>query len=302
MTAGMPFALRAVALFVMQLKANHRALNPNRCINRRVVITGLGAVSAIGIGRDAYWESLKQGRSGIKKISSFDTTSYPCDVAAEIGDFDPADFMSVQQARRIDRFAQLAIAAAKLGIDDAELKLRPENQSSVGLILGTSLGTLCYLEQQLAILNEKGLKRVNPFFSTSVIPSSAATQVMLELKIKGTCKTITTACASSTWSIGESFEAIKFGKSDVMLAGGAEAPITPSVLASLGAMQLLAQPEGCPASSYRPFCKDAAGFVLGEGAGILVLEELEHALRRGARIYAEIRGFGSTTDAFHVMA
>ena len=126
--------------------------------------------------------------------------------------------------------------------------------------------------------------------------------IMLELKIKGACKTITTACASSTWSIGEAFEAIKFGKADVMLAGGAEAPITPSVLASLGALQLLAQADGCPASAYRPFCKDAAGFVLGEGAGILVLEELQHALRRGARIYAELGGFGATTDAHHVMA
>jgi 3-oxoacyl-[acyl-carrier-protein] synthase II len=277
-------------------------INCNAPTGRRVVITGLGAVSAIGIGRDAYWESLKSGRSGIKKISSFDTTSYPCDVAAEISDFDPADFMTTQQARRIDRFAQLAIAAAKLGIEDAELEITPANQASVGMILGTSLGTLCYLEQQLALLNEKGSKRINPFFPTSVIPSSAATQVMLELKIKGTCKTVTTACASSTWSIGEAFEAIKFGKADVMLAGGAEAPITPSVLASLGSLQLLAQPDGSPTSSYRPFCKDAAGFVLGEGAGILVLEELEHAQRRGAPIYAEIGGFGSTTDAFHVMA
>lgn len=277
-------------------------MNCNAPTGRRVVITGLGVVSAIGVGRDAYWESLKEGRSGIKKISSFDTTSYPCDVAGEITDFDPADFMTTQQARRIDRFAQLAIAAAKLSIDDAGLEITPANQSSVGMILGTSLGTLCYLEQQLALLNEKGLKRINPFFPTSVIPSSAATQVMLELKIKGTCKTLSTACASSTWSIGEAFEAIKFGKSDVMLAGGSEAPITPSVLASLGSLQLLAQPEGSPTSCYRPFCKDAAGFVLGEGAGILVLEELAHALQRGARIYAEIGGFGSTTDAYHVMA
>ena len=277
-------------------------MNCNAPNGRRVVITGLGVVSAIGVGRDAYWESLKAGRSGIKKISSFDTTSYPCDVAGEITDFDPADFMATQQARRIDRFAQLAIAAAKLSIADAELEITPANQSSVGMILGTSLGTLCYLEQQLALFNEKGLKRINPFFPTSVIPSSAATQVMLELKINGTCKTITTACASSTWSIGEAFEAIKFGKSDVMLAGGSEAPITPSVLASLGSLQLLAQPESSPTSCYRPFCKDAAGFVLGEGAGILVLEELAHALQRGARIYAEIGGFGSTTDAYHVMA
>ena len=244
---GMPFALRQTLKFSAQKPgANEMGPNCNSPGRRRVVITGLGVVSAIGIGRDAYWESLKQGRSGIKKISSFDTTSYPCDIAAAISDFDPADFMNIQQSRRIDRFAQLAIAAAKLSVDDAELDLTTANHTSVGLILGTSLGTLGYAEQQFAILMEKGLKRINPFFPTSVIPSSAATQVMLELKIKGACKTITTACASSTWSIGEAFESIKFGKSDVMLAGGAEAPITPSVVASLGAMQLLAQANGCP--------------------------------------------------------
>jgi 3-oxoacyl-[acyl-carrier-protein] synthase II len=266
------------------------------------VITGLGVVSAIGIGRDAYWESLKHGRSGVKKISSFDTTSYACDVAAEISDFDAADFMSTHLARRIGRFAQLAVAAAKLGIDDAALDLTPANQNGVGMILGTSLGTLGYGEQQFALLMEKGLSRMNPFFPTSVIPSSAATQVMLELKIKGACKTITTACASSTWSVGEAFDAIKYGKAEVMLAGGAEAPITPSVLASLGAMRLLAAPNSCPAAAYRPFCKHAAGFILGEGAGILVLEELQHALARDAHIYAEIGGFGATTDAYHILA
>jgi 3-oxoacyl-[acyl-carrier-protein] synthase II len=265
------------------------------------VVTGLGAVSAIGIGRTAFWESLKLGRSGVKKISSFDASTYPCDVAAEISDFDATDFMSAQQARRIDRFAQFAVAAARLGVEDADLELTPCEQDGTGLILGTSLGTLGYGEQQFAILLEKGLKRMSPFFPTSVIPSSAVTQVMLELKLKGACKTISTACASSTWSIGEAYEAIKFGKADVMLAGGAEAPITPSVVASLGAMQLLAPAGDTPACSYRPFSKDAAGFILGEGAGILVLEELHHALARDAHIYAEIGGFGATTDAYHVL-
>jgi 3-oxoacyl-[acyl-carrier-protein] synthase II len=268
---------------------------------RRVVITGLGAVSAIGIGRAAFWEALKQGRSGVKKISSFDASTYPCDVAAEISDFAPADFMNAQQARRIDRFAQLAVAAARLGIEDAALELTRCEQDRAGLILGTSLGTLGYGEQQFAMLLEKGLKRMSPFFPTSVIPSSAVTQVMLELQIKGACKTISTACASSTWSIGEAFEAIKFGKADVMLAGGAEAPITPSVVASLGALELLAEAEEGAGACYRPYCKDAAGFILGEGAGVLVLEELQHALARDAHIYAEVAGFGASTDAYHVM-
>ena len=158
------------------------------------MITGLGIVSAIGIGKDAYWESLRNGKSGIRKITSFDASSYPCQVAAEVTEFDPTDFMPAQQARRIDRFAQLGVAAARLGIADAGLKLEGESEGAVGIILGTSVGTLCYAEQQIALFYEKGIKRINPFFATSVIPSSATTQIMLDLKVKGPSQTITTAC------------------------------------------------------------------------------------------------------------
>lgn len=270
--------------------------------SRRVVITGLGVLSAIGIGKDAYWESLKAGKSGIKKITSFDTASYPCQIAGEITDFDALDFMPAQLARRIDRFAQLGLAAAKLAVEDANLEIGTNGQKNIGVTLGTSVGTLCYAEQQIALFYEKGVKRINPFFATSVIPSSAATQIMLNLRIKGPSQTITTACASGTCSAGVAYQNIRDGKNDIVLAGAAEAPITPLVLSTLASIELLSVENHCPHRSYRPFSKDAAGFVLGEGSGILVLEELEHALTRGARIYAELVGFGSSADAYHVMA
>lgn len=269
---------------------------------KRVVVTGLGVVSAIGIGKDMFWESLKAGRSGVKRISTFDVSSYSCQIAAEISGFDPVDFISLQQARRIDRFAQMALTAARLSIRDACLNVDGKNQCSIGIILGTSVGTLCYAEQQIALFYEKGIKRINPFFATSVIHSSAVTQIMLDLKIKGPCRTVTTACASATCSIGEAFHAIRNGEVDVVLAGGAEAPITPLVLATLDSLQLLSTDNDRPEAAFRPFSKYASGFVLGEGAGILVLEDLEHALRRDARIYAEVVGFGASSDAYHVMA
>ena len=268
----------------------------------RVVVTGLGVVSAVGIGKDVFWEALKTGRSGVKEISAFDVSSYSCRIAAEVSGFEPLDFMSSQQARRIDRFAQMALTAARLSIGDACLSMNSKNQGSMGVTLGTSVGTLCYAEQQIALFHEKGIKRINPFFATSVIHSSAATQIMLDLKIKGPCRTVTTACASGTCSIGEAFHAIRNGELDVVLAGGAEAPITPLVLATLDSIQLLSTDNDRPDSAFRPFSKHASGFVLGEGAGILVLEDLEHALRRNARIYAEVVGFGASSDAYHVMA
>jgi 3-oxoacyl-[acyl-carrier-protein] synthase II len=280
-------------------------MNPaifNKKKGRRVVITGLGVVSAIGVGKKAYWESLRSARPGIKTISSFEASTYPCGIAGEISDFDPSHFMPTQQARRIDRFAQLALAAARLGVEDADLRPDLERSSAVGIMLGTSVGTLCYAEQQIELFYQKGAKRINPFFATSVIPSSAVTQIMLDLKITGPCKTVTTACASGTCSVGEAFHAIKCGKLDVALAGGAEAPITPLVVSTLGSIQLLSSDDEYPHKAFRPYSRNATGFVLGEGAGILILEELRHALRRNAKIYAEITGFGSSSDAYHVMS
>lgn len=268
---------------------------------RRVVITGLGVVSAVGIGKEAFWESLFTGRSGIQRIDSFDVSSYSCQVAGQVGDFDPADFMPAQLARRIDRFAQFALAAAKLAVDDGNLRLESEKPERIGVVLGTSLGTLCYAEQQIALFYEKGATRINPFFATSVIPSSAVTQILLNLHIKGSSQTITTACASGTWTVGNAFQSIRDGLNDVVLAGGSETPITPLVLSTLSTLHLLSVANGNPKGSFCAFSKEAAGFVLGEGAGILVLEELGHALKRGAKIYAEVVGFGNSSDAYHIM-
>jgi 3-oxoacyl-[acyl-carrier-protein] synthase II len=268
---------------------------------RRVVVTGLGVVSAIGIGKELFWDSLRLGRSGIRKITSFDTSSYDCQIAGEITEFDPGDFMPAQTARRIDRFAQLGLAASRLAVSDAGLDIAREKPGVVGIILGTSIGTLCYAEQQIALFYEKGVKRINPFFATSVIPSSAVTQIMLDLGIHGPCRTLTTACASGTGSVGEGFHRVKDGELDIILAGGAEAPITPLVLSTLSAIQLLSTANDTPQRSYRAFSRDAAGFVLGEGSGILILEELEHALQRDAKIYAEVIGYGASSDAYHVM-
>jgi len=268
---------------------------------RRVVITGLGVVSSIGVGKESFWDSLRVGRSGIRQITSFDFTSYDCQIAGEITEFDPNDFMPAQTARRIDRFAQFGLAAARLALSDAELDVGREDAGTVGIILGTSIGTLCYAERQIALFYEKGSKRINPFFATSVIPSSAATQIMLDLGIHGPSRTLTTACASGTGSVGEAFHRVKDGELDIVLAGGAEAPITPLVLSTLSAIQLLSVANRTPERAYRAFSKDAAGFVLGEGSGILILEELEHALRRNAKIYAEVVGYGASSDAYHVM-
>lgn len=268
---------------------------------RRVVITGLGVVSAIGIGKEAYWNSLRTGRSGIKRITSLDVSPYPCKVAGEITDFDPIDFMPSQSARRISRFAQFGVAAAKAALEDAGPNTLSRSNEEAGVVIGTSLGTLAFAEQQFTLYYEKGLERINPFFATSVLPSTCATQIMIGLGVKGPCYTVTTACASSTAAIGMAYQSIRRGAVDVMFAGGSEAPICSYVLATLSSLQLLATDGDNPETAYRPFSKHASGFALGEGAGVVVLEELGRAVKRGARIYGEIVGFGITSDAHHIM-
>lgn len=268
---------------------------------RRVVITGLGVVSPIGIGQDAYWDSLKHGKSGIKRISSLDASSYPCKIAGEIPEFDPVDFMPAQLSRRIARFAQLGLAAARLAVEDAGSGVLSAPKEQSGAVIGTSLGTLSFAEQQFTIYYEKGLERVNPFFATSVLPSSCATQIMISLGLKGPCYTVTTACASSTAAVGMAYQLIRQGTAMIMFAGGSEAPIGSYVLATLSSMHLLATESDDPVRAYRPFSKNASGFALGEGAAVVILEELDHAVERGARIYGEITGFGQTSDAHHIM-
>lgn len=267
----------------------------------RVVITGLGIVSPVGIGKDQFWESLKSGRSGIKRISLFDVSNYPCQIGGEISDFDPVSFMPAQVARRIDRFAQCGLSAAILAIDDARLSVNGTERSRIGTIVGTSLGTLAFAEQQFTLYHEKGLKRINPFFATSVIPSTCATQIMINLGLQGPCYTVTTACASSTDAIGLGARSIRGGESDVVLVGGAEAPFCSFVLVTLASMGLLTTDNANPKKAYRPYCQESSGFALGEAGIMLVLENLKHALDRDARIYGEIAGFGNSSDAHHVV-
>lgn len=270
------------------------------CERRRVVITGLGIVSAIGIGKESFWESIQARSSGIRTITSLDVSGYPCQIGGEIVDFDPLTFMPAQVARRIDRFAQLGVAAAKLAMHDTNLNISTTKRDRIGIVMGTSLGTLSFAEQQFTLYHEKGLHRINPFFATSVIPSTCVTQMMINLGIEGPCQTVTTACVSSTSAVGLAVQSIKENDTDIMLAGGSEAPFSSFVLATLASMQLLVTEYFEPSTAYRPFSKDAAGFALGEAAAVLVVEELGHAVKRGANIYAEIVGFGSSSDAHHV--
>lgn len=270
------------------------------CERRRVVITGLGIVSAIGIGKESFWESIQARSSGIRTITSLDVSGYPCQIGGEIVDFDPLTFMPAQVARRIDRFAQLGVAAAKLAMHDTNLNISTTKRDRIGIVMGTSLGTLSFAEQQFTLYHEKGLQRINPFFATSVIPSTCVTQMMINLGIEGPCQTVTTACVSSTSAVGLAVQSIKENDTDIMLAGGSEAPFSSFVLATLASMQLLVTEYFEPSTAYRPFSKDAAGFALGEAAAVLVVEELGHAVKRGANIYAEIVGFGSSSDAHHV--
>lgn len=267
---------------------------------RRVVITGLGVIAPNGIGKDAFWKALKEGRSGIRKITRFDASSYPSQVAGEINGFDPTDYMNPKSARRMDRFAQFATAAARMAVEDAQLKIEKENCEKMGTIVGTAMGGYEFAEFQHGILLEKGLSRVSPFLLIAVFPSACSAQVALEFGLKGICETISMACASGTASVGNASETIRNGKMDIMIAGGSDATVTPLILASLCRGNSVSTYNHMPEKASRPFDKNRDGFVLGEGAGMVVLEELNHALDRGAHIYAEIVGYATTCDAYHM--
>ena len=270
-------------------------------MKKRAVITGLGIVSAIGIGKDNFWKSLKNGVSGIDVIKSFDASTFPCKLAAEANDFNPEDYMSSQDSRRIDRFAQFGIAAAKMAVADAGINLEHEDKNRIGVIIGTSVGALAIGERQHAIFMEKGYKRINPFFATSIIPSSCTSQIMINLGLTGPCYTITTACASSTSAVGEALELIRSGRTDIVIAGGSETPITPFALGTFANVNLLSTGTGDPKKVYKPFDAKRDGIVFGEGSGLFIIEEYERAKKRGARIYSELTGYGYSSDAYHVM-
>jgi 3-oxoacyl-[acyl-carrier-protein] synthase II len=271
-------------------------------MNRRVVITGLGIISPIGIGKEKFWNSLIEGKSGIDYITKFDTEEFSTKIAAEVKDFNPYDYIDKKEAKRMDRFTQFAVASSKMAVEDAGLDLDIINKERIGVILGSGVGGLETLEEQMKKLIEKGPKKVSPFFVPMMISNMAAGQVSILLGAKGPSETIVTACASSTNAIGDSFKIIQRGDADIIVTGGAEAAVTPLALAGFSSMRALSTNNENPQEASRPFDKDRDGFVMGEGSAILILEELQHALERGAKIYGEIIGYGTTSDAYHITA
>ncbi len=269
-------------------------------MKKRVVITGLGIISPIGIGKDEFWSSLFNGKSGISHITRFDTEGYGTTIGGEVKDFEPENYIDKKEAKKMDRFTQFAVAASKLAIDDAEIALDKINNERFGVIIGSGIGGLETLEEQHTKLLEKGPRRVSPFFIPMMIGNMAAGQISIMLGARGINETVVTACASSTNAIGDAFKVIQRGDSDIIVTGGTEASITPMALAGFSAMKALSTNNSLPSKASRPFDKNRDGFVMGEGAGILILEELQHALHRGAKIYGEVIGYGSTADAYHI--
>ncbi|WP_243385729.1 beta-ketoacyl-ACP synthase II [Bacillus kexueae] len=268
---------------------------------RRVVVTGLGAVTPIGLDAKTSWENALKGVSGIGELTRVNKDDYPAKVAAEINDFNPENFMDKKEARKMDRFTQYALASSMMAVKDANLEITDENAHRVGVWIGSGIGGMETFEQQFETFLNKGARRVSPFFVPMMIPDMATGQVSIALGAKGVNSCTVTACATGTNSIGDAYKAIERGDADVMITGGSEAPLTKMSFAGFSsAKALTTNPD--PKTASRPFDQNRDGFVMGEGAGILVLEELEHALARGAHIYAEIVGYGSTGDAHHITA
>lgn len=268
-------------------------------MKRRVVITGMGIVSPIGTGLKLFWENVKKGKCGISKIENFDTTDYNVKLAAEIKDFDPKEYMDKKEAKRQDRYCQFAVAASELAIKDSGLDIESINSEKFGVIIGSAVGGIQTIETELQKLREKGPDKVSTFFIPMMLPNIASGIVAIKHKAKGVNFSTVTACASGSNAIGESLRKIQDGTCDVMIAGGAEAAITPGSIAGFAALTALSTSTDENRASI-PFDKEREGFVMGEGAGILILEEYEHAIIRGAKIYAEVVGYGSTCDAYHI--
>lgn len=268
-------------------------------MKKRVVVTGLGAITPVGNTAEESFDRIKKGISGIGPLSHIDSSIYNVKVAAEVKDFKPEEYMDMKEARRMGRFTQLAVAASKMAVKDAELTIDENNAERVGVWIGSGIGGLGEFEEQHIKFLDKGVRRVSPFIIPMLIPDLAAGRVSIELGAKGINSCTVTACASGANSIGDSFKVIQRGDADVMITGGTEAAITPMTVAGFSNMTALsANPD--PQTASRPFDKNRNGFVIGEGAGILILEELNHALARGAKIYGEIAGYGATGDAFHI--
>ncbi|MFN3739102.1 MAG: beta-ketoacyl-ACP synthase II [Thermodesulfovibrionales bacterium] len=267
---------------------------------RRVVVTGLGLVTPLGIGVQETWNALIEGRSGVGRITHFDASTYPVQIAAEVKNFDPSQYIPDKEIKKMDRFIHFAIAATEMAMKDSGLKITPENAERVGVIIGSGMGGLPMIEHYHKTLLEKGHRRISPFFIPMIIINLAAGQVSIRYGAKGPNSSPCTACATGSHSIGDAFKIIQRGDADAMIAGGTEAVITPMGIAGFTAMKALSARNDEPERASRPFDIDRDGFVMGEGAGIVILEELNHALKRGAKIYAEMIGYGMSGDAYHI--
>lgn len=267
--------------------------------NRRVVVTGMGAITPIGNSVEEFWNGIKEGKTGFGPITYFDTADYRCKLAAEVKDFDPAQYMDKKSARRMEQFCQFAVAAAGQAISDAGLDMEQEDPYMVGCSVGSGIGSLQAMEREYDRLKEKGPGRVGPMLVPLMISNMAAGNVSIAYGLKGKSLNVVTACATGTHSIGEAYRTIQYGDADVMVAGGTESSITPIGIAGFSALTALSFSED-PQKASIPFDKDRNGFVMGEGSAVVVLEELEHAKRRGAKIYAELTGYGCSSDAYHI--
>lgn len=267
--------------------------------NRRVVVTGMGAITPIGNSVEEFWNGIKEGKTGFGPITYFDTADYRCKLAAEVKDFDPTQYMDKKSARRMEQFCQFAVAAAGQAISDAGLTMEQEDPYMVGCSVGSGIGSLQAMEREYDRLKEKGPGRVGPMLVPLMISNMAAGNVSIAYGLKGKSLNVVTACATGTHSIGEAYRTIQYGDADVMIAGGTESSITPIGIAGFSALTALSFSED-PERASIPFDKERNGFVMGEGSAIVVLEELEHAKSRGAKIYAELTGYGCSSDAYHI--
>ena len=266
----------------------------------RVVVTGLGAVAPNGIGTQTFWENLINGVSGVAPITRFDASKHDTQIAGEVKGFDPLQWIEKKEARKMDLFIHFAVAASQMAYDDSALKVTDDNRERVGVFVGTGMGGIPALEESHRILMEKGPGRISAFFIPSIITNLASGQISMRFGMKGPNSCVSTACATGNHAIGDSFRIIQRGEADVMLAGGSEAVITPLTIGGFCAMKALSTRNHEPTRASRPFDKDRDGFVMGEGSGIMVLESLEHARRRRAKVYAEMVGYGMSADAYHI--
>jgi len=271
-------------------------------MDRRVVVTGMGIISPIGIGLEEFWNALKNGVSGTDYITDFDVSEYSTKFAAQVKNFKPENYIEPKKIRRMDRFLQFALAASKMAVEDSEIDFSKIDPFRVGVIVGSGIGGLKTIEQETKVMFEKGPRRVSPFLIPMMIPNMAGGMIAMEYNLRGPNYAIVSACASSNHAIGTSLRIIRYGDADVIITGGVEAAITQIGLAGFCQAKALSTRNDNPKKASRPFDKNRDGFIMGEGTGILILEELEHAKKRGAKIYAEIVGFGMTDDAYHITA